>query len=47
MVYLSKKLVFRKDMDFLQEYLPMTKAEESGLRPCVLLREREIFLIEC
>ena len=34
-------------MNFLEEYLPMTKAEESGLRPCVLLREREIFLIEC
>ena len=34
-------------MDFLEEYIPLAKAEESGLWPCVLLREREIFLIEC
>ena len=40
-------MVFKERYVFQEEYIPMAKAEESGLRPCVLLREREIFLIEC
>ena len=40
-------MVFKERYGFLKEYIPIAKDEESGLRPCVLLREREIFLIEC